>query len=207
MACIGHRVAASLDGWSAEAIATESVSEVTTSRSRVVSPLARVQGEVFMKMSRVLALGAAVLIIPALAACGSSSSSSDSTSAATASAVAPVAPLPTGGAELADTSWVLSGMSSTNTSMADSGVTMAFTATDVSGNSGVNTYSGTYTSSTDGKLAFGALAGTMMAGDEAKMKIEADYLAALATVTGYSVNGDLLDLFAGPDQILTYTKK
>jgi hypothetical protein len=47
----------------------------------------------------------------------------------------------------------------------------------------------------------------MMAGDEAKMKVEADYLAALSTVTAYSVNGDLLDLFAGPNQILTCTKK
>jgi heat shock protein HslJ len=160
-------------------------------------------------MTKLVAFGAAMMLVPVLAACGSSSSSSSSSAAASAAASVanPVAPLPTGGAELADTNWVLSGMSSTNTSMADSGITLDFTADTASGNSGVNTYSGSYTSSTDGKLAFGALAGTLMAGDEAKMKIEADYLAALAKVTGYSVNGDLLDLFAGPDQILTYTKK
>jgi heat shock protein HslJ len=91
--------------------------------------------------------------------------------------------------------------------MADSGITLDFTATDVSGNAGINTYNGTYTSSTDGTLTFGPLISTKMAGDEAKMKVEADYLAALGTVTAYSVNGDLLDLFAGPNQILTYTKK
>lgn len=162
-----------------------------------------------MTYKRLVAVAAAMLMVPVLAACGSSSSSSESSSStsAVASPAAPVAPLPTGGAELADTSWVLSGMSSTNESMADSGVTLSFSADTASGNSGINTYSGTYTSSSDGKLAFGPLAGTLMAGDETKMKVEAEYLAALAKVTGYSVNGDLLDLFAGPDQILTYTKK
>jgi heat shock protein HslJ len=98
-------------------------------------------------------------------------------------------------------------MSSANTSLSGSGITMDLSATDVSGNAGVNTYNGTYTSGADGTLTFGALISTQMAGDEAKMKLEADYLSALGTVTGYSVNGDLLDLFAGPNQILTYTKK
>ena len=162
-----------------------------------------------MMWKKLVAMSAALMMLPVLAACGSSSSSTSSSASAlaVASPAVPVAPLPTGGAELADTSWTLSGMSSTNEDMTASGITLEFSADTASGNSGVNTYSGTYTSSTDGKLAFGALAGTMMAGDEATMKIEADYLAALATVTGYSVNGDLLDLFAGPDQILTYTKK
>jgi heat shock protein HslJ len=173
-----------------------------------MSLLPSVVREPLMRISKVVVLAAAMLMIPTLAACGSSASSTadGGPSSSMASAVAPVAPLPTGGVELAATNWVLSGMSSTNTSMADSGITLDFTETDVSGSSGVNTYSGTYTSSTDGKLAFGALASTLMAGDEAKMKVEADYLAALATVTGYSTSGDLLDLFAGPDQILTYTK-
>jgi heat shock protein HslJ len=162
-----------------------------------------------MMWKKLVAVTAAALMIPALAACGSSSSTAASSSAAStvASPAVPVAPLPTGGAELADTSWVLSGMSSTNENMTDSGITLDFSADTASGSSGVNTYSGTYTSSPDGKLTFGALAGTLKAGDDAKMKIEAEYLAALAKVTGYSVNGGLLDLFAGPDQILTYTKK
>jgi hypothetical protein len=34
---------------------------------------------------------------------------------------------------------MLSGIASTNTSMADSGITLDFTATDVSGNAGINT--------------------------------------------------------------------
>ncbi len=38
------------------------------------------------------------------------------------------------------------------------------------------------------------------------MRADADHLAALATVTGYSASGGLLDLIAGPDQILTFTK-
>lgn len=38
------------------------------------------------------------------------------------------------------------------------------------------------------------------------MAQEAAYFKALGSVTGYSVSGDLLDLFAGPDQILTFTR-
>lgn len=29
--------------------------------------------------------------------------------------------------------------------------------------------------------------------------------ATLHSVTGYSINGGLLDLFVGPDQVMTYT--
>jgi heat shock protein HslJ len=160
-----------------------------------------------MRVTKVVAVAAAMLMIPALAACGSSSTASSASASTVASPGIPAAPLPTGGAELAATNWVLSGMASGNTSLSDSGITLDFTAKDASGSSGINTYSGSYTSSSDGKLAFGPFISTQMAGDPAKMKTEADYMTALAKVTGYSVNGDLLDLFAGPDQVLTYTKK
>lgn len=115
------------------------------------------------------------------------------------------APLPTGGAELADTTWALSGLATTTDSLSDSGITLEFTADQASGSAGINTYSAGYTSAADGTLAFTAIASTQMAGDEAMMALETEYLAALGSVTGYSVNGGLLDLFAGPDQILTFT--
>ena len=162
------------------------------------------------RMAKLVTVVAAALVLPlALAACSSDSDSASPTASSPA-AVSPgnaVAPLPTGGAELTDTQWALSGASYTNTSLTDTGITLDFAAAEASGNGGVNTYSAGYTSAADGTVAFSEIASTQMAGDEAAMKAEADYLAALATVTGYSISGDLLDLFAGPDQILTFTQR
>jgi heat shock protein HslJ len=153
---------------------------------------------------------AATLVLPlALVGCSSDSDPGNPTASSPA-AVSPgnaLAPLPTGGAELADTQWALSGASYTNTSLTDTGITLDFASADASGNAGVNTYNAAYTSAADGSVAFSEIATTQMAGDEAAMKAEADYLAALATVTGYSIAGDLLDLFAGPDQVLTFTQR
>lgn len=162
------------------------------------------------RMAKLVTLVAATFVLPlALAGCSSDSDSASPTASSPA-AVSPgnaVAPLPTGGAELADTQWALSGASYTNTGLADTGITLDFAAAEASGNGGVNTYNAAYTSAADGRVAFSEIASTQMAGDEAAMKAEADYLAALATVTGYSISGELLDLFAGPDQILTFNKR
>jgi len=64
-------------------------------------------------------------------------------------------------------------------------------------------FAGARTSGRDRGLAFGALGGTLVAGDEAIMKFEADYRAALATVTGYPASGDVPDLRDGGGQIRT----
>ncbi len=109
----------------------------------------------------------------ALVGC-SSDRDSGSPTASSPAAVSPssaagnaVAPLPTGGAELADTRWTQSGASYTNTSLADTGITLDFAAAEPSGNGGVNTYSAAYTSAAAGSLAFPEIASTKMAGDEA----------------------------------------
>jgi heat shock protein HslJ len=160
-----------------------------------------------MRTSRLMAAIAAALLIPTLASC-----SSDSTSTATSPAAseAPVAgngtaPLPTGGAELANTKWKLSG-AAYDTAVTDaSGITLDFAEADASGNAGVNSYNASYTSAADGSLTFGPIASTKMAGEQAAMDAEAKYLEALQSVTAYSVNAEgLLDLFAGPDQVLTF---
>lgn len=162
------------------------------------------------RMAKLVTVVAATVVLPlALVGCSSDSDSASPTASSPA-AVSPgnaVAPLPTGGAELADTQWALSGASYTNTSLADAGITLDFAAAEVSGNAGVNTYNAAYTSAADGSVAISEIASTQMAGDEAAMKAEAEYLAALATVTGYSLSGGLLDLFTGPDQILTFTAR
>lgn len=161
-----------------------------------------------MMRTRIGLAAAALLLVPALASCssGDTATPAQSTPAATQSESAgnATAPLPTGGAELASTKWALSGASYATGSLSDTGITLEFSADTASGNAGVNTYTASYTSSADGTLKLGPIASTKMAGDEAAMDAEAKYLEALATVTGYSVNGGLLDLFAGPDQVLTF---
>jgi heat shock protein HslJ len=160
-----------------------------------------------MRTSRLMAAIAAALLIPTLASC---SSDSTSTTTSPAASEAPVvgngtAPLPTGGAELANTKWKLSG-AAYDTAVTDaSGITLDFADADASGNAGVNSYNASYTSAADGSLTFGPIASTKMAGEQAAMDAEAKYLEALQSVTAYSVNAEgLLDLFAGPDQVLTF---
>lgn len=64
----------------------------------------------------------------------------------------------------------------------------------------MNSYTADYTSTPDGALTFSDIASTAMAGDDAAMRAEADYLAALKTVTGYSISGGVLYLIGGPYQ-------
>ena len=160
-----------------------------------------------MKTSRLMAAIAVALLIPTLASCSSDSTSTTTSPAASEAPVAGngTAPLPTGGAELANTKWKLSG-AAYDTAVTDaSGITLDFAEADASGNAGVNSYNASYTSAADGSLTFGPIASTKMAGEQAAMDAEAKYLAALQSVTAYSVNAEgLLDLFAGPDQVLTF---
>ena len=99
----------------------------------------------------------------------------------------------------------LVGLATSTADVSGSGITLDFAAADASGNAGVNTYNAGYTSAADGTLNFSAIASTQMAGDEAAMALEAQYLELLGKVTGYSISGGLLDLFVGPDQMLTFT--
>lgn len=168
---------------------------------------------IHMSTSSVAAIGA-LLLVPALLAGCSSNDSTDTASTPTSASPSvtssadpgnATAPLPTGGAELASTKWALSGIATTTEDLSGSGITLDFAAAQASGNAGVNTYNAGYTASADGTLSFSAIASTNMAGDEAAMKLEAEYLGLLGKVTGYSVSGGLLDLFVGPDQMLTFT--
>jgi heat shock protein HslJ len=151
-----------------------------------------------------LAWIAAVLLVlvPGLTACGGGSASGSLPSAA-----APVGPRPTGGADLSGTSWVLTAAASASTSPQGRGITLEFTSNQARGNGGVNSFAGMYTAHPDGQLKFGPLISTKKAGDPGRVRIEAEYLKTLDSVTGYSVNAGLLDLFVGPAQVLTYAEK
>jgi len=155
-----------------------------------------------MKFSRLILAAAAALMLPLLAACGGSAA--DGPTGATAPGV-PIGAQPSGGAPLAGTSWVLTEGPLTSGDLAASGITLEFTDTEVSGSAGVNRYFGGYTSSTDGSLQIDTLGSTMMAGDEAAMALEQEYLAALQSIFGYTMADGTLTLVGAADQVLTFT--
>jgi heat shock protein HslJ len=112
-----------------------------------------------------------------------------------------------GTASLAGTSWTATGINNGKDAVVGQAgtekVTIAFgTDGTVSGSSGCNTYNGSYTADA-GTIAFGPLAQTMMACEDAIMQIEQEYTAALAASTVYAIDGATLTLrdAAGATQV------
>lgn len=107
---------------------------------------------------------------------------------------------------LGGTNWTITGFNNGKQAvvspMLGSEITLSFAADGtVSGNSGCNNYSGTYTAA-DGAITIGPLASTMkMCVDEAVMTQEAQYLAALASSVTYSINGTLLTTRSAQDEM------
>jgi heat shock protein HslJ len=137
-----------------------------------------------MRFVRTIALVATALMLPLLAACGGSSAESAQTEAVSGLVAAAV----------------------DSVDLSAFGITIAFTDTEVSGMSGVNRYAGGFTSSPEGAMDFGQLVVTAMAGPDDAMQAEQVYLAALDTVTGYSVTDAGLSLYADEQEILVYTQ-
>ncbi len=104
-----------------------------------------------------------------------------------------------GGGPLEGVSWVLDRASVealVRGAPSQARVDLRFEGGEVAGRSACNSYGGPY--EVDGAgISFGALAMTEMACEPALMEIEAAYLAALAEVREYRVNGDDLLLTAG----------
>jgi putative lipoprotein len=77
----------------------------------------------------------------------------------------------------------------------------------VGGFSGCNRYTGSYeregASGQGSPLRFGPLAGTMMACEQGG-ELEQRYLKALASVTAFRLDGDVLSLLAGGDVVATF---
>ncbi len=121
---------------------------------------------------------ALVLVLVALAGCSSSQSP--------------------GGGTLTGQVWALTDVAG-KTPIQDTGITIQFgTDGTVSGSSGCNQYSGTYTASGSSLTINTPLASTMMACAEPVMVQETAYQTALAGVKAYTVKGDKLTLF-GPN--------
>jgi heat shock protein HslJ len=73
------------------------------------------------------------------------------------------------------------------------------------GVSGVNRFR-TQLELADGRLDFGPLAGTKMAGPPEAMALESDFLARLDAASTYQVEGDTLRLWAGDNEALTFAR-
>lgn len=70
----------------------------------------------------------------------------------------------------------------------------------VAGNGGLNQFSGSYTTK-DGKIEFGPMRSTMMAGPPELMELESNYMKALDNMTGWRIDGGRL-LFLNGDKII-----
>ncbi|HJW76569.1 MAG TPA: META domain-containing protein [Thermoleophilia bacterium] len=92
------------------------------------------------------------------------------------------------------TSWKLTAWAESSPIPADVTITATFADGKVSGNSGVNTYGGTYESDTSGAFSAGPLASTMMAGPEEAMKAETAYLRRLDAAESYAITDSTLVL-------------
>ena len=101
--------------------------------------------------------------------------------------------------------WILTGIGSNSTVENPTGIiSMEIAGTNVSGNAGVNSYHGTITIE-DGKVTFGPMATTKMAGPENMMAQETEFLAALQNATAYTIaNGVLTFTDASGNVLLTF---
>ena len=101
--------------------------------------------------------------------------------------------------------WILTGIGSNSTVENPTGIiSMEIAGTNVSGNAGVNSYHGTITIE-DGKVTFGPMATTKMAGPENMMVQETEFLAALQNATAYTIaNGVLTFTDASGNVLLTF---
>lgn len=100
--------------------------------------------------------------------------------------------------------WQLLGSSINATNFASVGITAKFDGTTVSGFSGVNQYTGPYTSKPDGSFKAGPLAATLMAGSDQLMAAEGAYRKLLEGCDSYQVADGKLTLSTGGNVTLVY---
>lgn len=93
------------------------------------------------------------------------------------------------------TEWRLVRWREPGTDPMDFTITAAFADGQVSGNSGVNTYGGSYTVGPGDEFSVGELASTMMAGPEPDMAAEAAYTRLLQDAATFNLSGATLTLF------------
>jgi putative lipoprotein len=123
-------------------------------------------------------------------------------------------PVTHGGPDLEGTTWLLQTLGGEPAPTGSGGRPVEFQlqAEDarVAGFSGCNRYTGSFSregSAPRGNpLSFGPLAGTLMACEEGG-DLERSYLDALAGVTGFTLEGDVLSLLSGEDIVATFVPR
>jgi heat shock protein HslJ len=103
-------------------------------------------------------------------------------------------------AELDGTSWTLVGLGSADDLAAlvpNTEITLDFKDGQATGFAGCNRYFADYTETAEGILQIGPAASTMMACSEENMQQEIDYLAALAAVESFTLEGETLTIYSG----------
>ena len=102
-----------------------------------------------------------------------------------------------GGAGLDGTHWKLIGWTLSSLSPADFTITANFAGGKISGRSGVNSYSGSYTLGSNRAFAVGGVVSTEMAGPPPAMRAEHAYVTLLQQARFYKKAGNRLTLFDG----------
>lgn len=114
--------------------------------------------------------------------------------------------IPTGDS-LQGTEWKLTGWTVSSIDPASVTITAKFADGQLSGNSGVNSYSGPYKAGPGGAFSAGPLAATEMAGPEPAMRAETAYLTLLGQAKSYKVTGSQLTLFdSGANESLIFAR-
>ncbi len=131
----------------------------------------------------------AAAVLAFAAACGSTTTTSSTTP------------------ELNGTSWRLSSWSASSPIPASVTITAEFKDGNISGSSGVNSYSGPYTVGPDDAFSVGTLMSTKMAGPEDAMQAETTYLQLLEAAKSCAVDGDTLTLSGAGGESLVYTRQ
>jgi len=110
-----------------------------------------------------------------------------------------------GGSRLEGTQWRLVGWTVSSIDPANVMITAEFAQDRLSGNSGVNSYSGPYKLGPGDTFAGGPFAGTLMAGPEPTMRAESAYLQLLGQAKSYKVSHGTLTLYEeGGNESLTF---
>lgn len=98
------------------------------------------------------------------------------------------------GGILAGTKWRLATWSASFSGPSQFTITADFSESQISGTSAVNSYSGLYTATADGRFAVSELQSTLMGGSEEAMHAESLYFDLLRQVSKYAVTGATLTL-------------
>ena len=99
------------------------------------------------------------------------------------------------GSPLDGTQWKLTEWTLSSLDPADFTITLRFAEGQVSGNSGVNTYSGTYQAGPDDAFSVGQIAATEMAGPEPAIRAESAYLTLLGQAASFKLTSRRLTLY------------